>query len=272
MIKKLSGHVKAMIENDPGALFRKQCGLGQFSNDVLLRSILEELTPLSKESEALECSALNLSLEQDLPVDEKEATGDSTAALLGYFKTAEFANSIKEVVQLVESKGKEIDALIDELANYDHAFKQLIIEAARADGTVVDNRKEYSKQDIKRIVAAASEAGGLQLLDNIQTAKDKIRQLLSERHALWDTCQRDTIEAATKRLETHMARLRTQAKIPLEELQTNPPTVPQAIARAGKLTSMATADGVWPITRPANASGHPSPSTSLSAQSATNLG
>eukprot|EP01055_Gregarina_sp_Pseudo9_P001723 Gregarina_sp_Pseudo_9__1722@NODE_2168_length_1116_cov_36_183844_g1996_i0_p1_GENE_NODE_2168_length_1116_cov_36_183844_g1996_i0NODE_2168_length_1116_cov_36_183844_g1996_i0_p1_ORF_typecomplete_len259_score46_85GldM_N/PF12081_8/0_0027GvpK/PF05121_12/1_6e03GvpK/PF05121_12/0_091HNOB/PF07700_15/0_071POTRA_2/PF08479_11/1_3e03POTRA_2/PF08479_11/0_57DUF4201/PF13870_6/4_3e02DUF4201/PF13870_6/1_2Ead_Ea22/PF13935_6/2_8Dynamin_M/PF01031_20/2_8e02Dynamin_M/PF01031_20/76Dynamin_M/PF01031_20/9_7_NODE_2168_length len=242
--------------------FRQQCGIGHFANDVLLQSIVDELSVLRKESEALEHAGV---------VDQTSGINSDVSNIKDDLGFIEISNKVKDAVDVVEAQGKELDVLVDELATFDHEFKELIIQAARADKTAAEKQKEYTKQDIKRIVAAASEAGGLQLLDKMQATKDRIRAVFSERHAQWDFCQREIIGATLEKLDARIAELKSRCNLSLEDLQNNPPTAQQAIAHAGILTSMATVDGIWPLSKLAGSTpGHPTPgATSSATQSAT---
>lgn len=79
------------------------------------------------------------------------------------------------------------------------------------------------------------------------------------------------LDTARAEIEREMEVLKAKCKVPLENLKSEPPSLQQALARANKLTHVATVDGVWPVTKVATP-GNPTPSTSMSAQSAGNHG
>lgn len=170
-----------------GAILRQQCGIGAFQEDVLLQSILEEVASLQSQKELLACAA-----DTQAGAEPSQIVSDALADGIKPIDLKETANAVRDAVISVEKKGKELDVLIDELARKDQEFKNLIIQAARADKTMLENRsKEYTKQDIKRIVATAADSGGLALLDSMQAIKDQIRILCTERYTIWEKCQHD---------------------------------------------------------------------------------
>eukprot|EP01056_Protomagalhaensia_sp_Gyna25_P001276 Protomagalhaensia_sp_Gyna_25__1275@NODE_163_length_4707_cov_487_270780_g126_i0_p4_GENE_NODE_163_length_4707_cov_487_270780_g126_i0NODE_163_length_4707_cov_487_270780_g126_i0_p4_ORF_typecomplete_len239_score37_49FAA_hydro_N_2/PF18288_1/0_015FAA_hydro_N_2/PF18288_1/2_9e03Hydrolase/PF00702_26/0_038Ead_Ea22/PF13935_6/1_5e02Ead_Ea22/PF13935_6/0_99Strumpellin/PF10266_9/0_14Exonuc_VII_S/PF02609_16/2_4Exonuc_VII_S/PF02609_16/1_2e03Exonuc_VII_S/PF02609_16/5_7e02_NODE_163_length_4707_cov_487_270780_g126_i len=221
--------------------FRKNCGVGHFANDVLLQTITEELVALRGEVEAVD--------KRNEPPLPDGPVAVVTSKAMEAVNVTELTLRVKEAVDQVEAKNVELDALIDKLAEQDQAFKDLILKTARTDGLLDGKKKDYSKQDIKALITRAADAGGLELLDGIAATKEAIKSAFNERHAVWDTCQREIIEVAAGRLESHISDLKIRGNVSMEDGATVvAPSAAQAVARAGILTSMATADGVWPVT------------------------
>eukprot|EP01053_Blabericola_migrator_P007444 Blabericola_migrator_1__7443@NODE_3795_length_1504_cov_67_805150_g2353_i0_p1_GENE_NODE_3795_length_1504_cov_67_805150_g2353_i0NODE_3795_length_1504_cov_67_805150_g2353_i0_p1_ORF_typecomplete_len275_score41_40Spc7/PF08317_11/0_054Spc7/PF08317_11/6_3GldM_N/PF12081_8/0_00089DUF3584/PF12128_8/30DUF3584/PF12128_8/0_013Laminin_I/PF06008_14/1e03Laminin_I/PF06008_14/0_0027Baculo_PEP_C/PF04513_12/1_2Baculo_PEP_C/PF04513_12/9_8DUF2203/PF09969_9/0_27DUF2203/PF09969_9/2_5e02DUF2203/PF09969_9/2_6e02CheZ/PF04 len=228
-------------------LFKQQCGVGQFTNDVLLQTIVDELVTLHKEVEA---------------VSSQSESGKLTGGGGVSFEPpnlAALSNEVKSAVAEVEAKGAELDRLITNLIELDNSFKQLITEAAKS-FPLEAGKAEYSKQDIKAIVTKATENGGSQLLDQITEVKERIRKVFNERRQVWEACQTESIDRVYKDLDKKIAELKSKCALPIDEETKSviPPTPAQAVAKAEILTSMATMDGVWPVNNP---SATPTPST-----------